>query len=114
MSPPNAVKPASASAENGLLEADRLASATCPSNRTTDSTAQALNDKLDEARDNLDRRTDMLDVVAEWTKSLRTRIARSKLRFENLSTDPTEIDALVVEAAELRRCVTILNWRDEK
>jgi hypothetical protein len=62
------------------------------------------------ARQRLDRRTEALEVIANWRDELRERIARAKLRFELVGLDNEEQQALVAEICDFKRICRCLAW----
>jgi hypothetical protein len=64
---------------------------------------------LNQARVDLDRLTDQLEVLADWKDDFRKRKARAEFKFELIGLDPLEQDALTAEANELDRCFRILS-----
>ena len=49
------------------------------------------------------------EIFASWRADLTAKIARTRLRFELIGTDPEEIIALAREAEEFRRARS--EWR---
>jgi hypothetical protein len=67
-------------------------------------------DRLNQARDDLDRLTDQFAVLADWNDDFRKRRDRAQLKFELIGLDPLDDEALVAEANELKRCFRALSW----
>jgi hypothetical protein len=59
--------------------------------------------QLEEARAQLDARTEQLNTIADWAVDLRKRIARERLRFELVGLDSDEQDRLVAEVKAFKR-----------
>ena len=66
--------------------------------------------QLNAARDQLDRNTDTLSLLADIQDDLRYRIRYRQLRMEAIDAD-TPIDDLVEEIAEFKRICAYLAWR---
>jgi len=66
--------------------------------------------RLNQARANLDRLTDQLEVLADWQDDFGKRRVRAELKFALIGADIAEHEALVSEAKDFTRCCKILSW----
>ena len=68
--------------------------------------------QLDAARDQLDRDTDTLEILADIYDDLRRGIARRRLRMETIDAD-MPIDDLIEAVEEFKRMCVVLTWRPQ-
>ena len=71
---------------------------------------QQLLRQLEAARQQLDRRTEALEIIAAWRDELRVRLARAELRAELIGLHGEEQHALAVEVNAFRRCCRGSVW----
>jgi hypothetical protein len=60
--------------------------------------------QLEEARAQLDARTEQLEIVADWSVDLRKRIARERLQFELVGGNSDE-QLLLADEVKAFKCV---------
>ena len=72
--------------------------------------AIGLVEQLNAARDQLDRTTDTLSLIADIRGDLRYRIRCRQLRVEAIDAN-TPIDDLIEAVEEFKRMCAVLSWR---